>query len=151
MPEATTVTIENAQLIFRNFSGRETQYNREGDRNFHVVLDPDTAAHMSSLGWNVKQLRDRDEDTPGDFALEVAVGYKNKPPVIVTISSAGRTHIGEDSVDILDYAEIANVDLIINPYHWSVGDKSGIKAYLKTMFITLDEDELQRKYAMMED
>ena len=33
------LTIENAQLIYRNFAGRQTVFNAEGDRNFGIVLE----------------------------------------------------------------------------------------------------------------
>ena len=38
-----TVLMEGVQIIFRNFAGREGQYNREGDRNFAVLLDEKVA------------------------------------------------------------------------------------------------------------
>ena len=39
MPKDNTVLMEGVRIIFRNFSGKEGQYNREGDRNFAVLLD----------------------------------------------------------------------------------------------------------------
>lgn len=38
MPQDNTILLEDVRIIFRNFAGREGMYNREGDRNFAVLL-----------------------------------------------------------------------------------------------------------------
>ena len=55
-------------------------------------------------------------------------------------------YITEQTVDSLDYVEILNVDLTINPYVWEVNGNSGVKAYLGTMYVTIAEDPLDAKY-----
>lgn len=144
---SSTVTIENARIIFRNFAGKEGQYNREGDRNFAVLLDTDVANAMAEDGWNIKWLKPREEDEEQQAYVQVSVAYKGRPPRIVMVTSRGRTTLGEDLVEVLDWVDIANVDLILNPYEWSVNGKTGVKAYLKSLFITILEDELEQKYA----
>jgi len=141
------VTIEGARIVFRNFAGAEGQYNRAGDRNFAVLLEPSIAEEMAKDGWNIKTLRAREEEDEPQPYVQVSVSYKGRPPNIVMVSSKGRTSLPEDMVEILDYVDIANVDLILNPYQWAVSGKTGVKAYLKTMFVTILEDELQQKYA----
>lgn len=146
--DAKTFMIEDAHIIFRNFSGREGQYNREGDRNFAVILDPVIASQMLKDGWNVKYLaarEDGEEDTP---YIQIAVNFKNRPPRVVMITSTTRTPLNEDSVEVLDWADIKVADLIARGYDWEVNGKSGTKAYLQSLFVTIEEDELERKYSI---
>jgi hypothetical protein len=145
--------MEGVRIIFRNFSGKEGQYNREGDRNFAVLLDDTVANALAEDGWNVKWLKPREEDSaeePPQAYLQVSVNFKGRPPRIVLVTSRGRTNLDENSVEMLDWADIQNVDLIVRPYEWIVNDKSGIKAYLQSIYVTIEEDALEKKYAEMD-
>jgi len=147
-----TVLMEGVRIIFRNFSGKEGQYNREGDRNFAVLLDDPTAQAMAEDNWNVKWLRPREEEegeNPQAY-LPVSVNFKGRPPRIVLITSRGRTNLDEGSVEMLDWADILNVDLIVRPYEWTVNEKSGIKAYLQSIYVTIEEDALEIKYSELD-
>jgi hypothetical protein len=143
--------LEDVDIIFRNFAGKEGQYNRAGDRNFSVKLDPDVAERMLADGWNVKFLKGREEGEPDQAYIPVSVSYKNRPPKVVMITSRGRNPIGEDMIEMLDWVDIKTVDLILNPYEWVVNGKAGVKAYLQTLFITIDEDPLELKYNSLPD
>lgn len=145
-----TVLMEGVRIIFRNFAGKEGQYNRDGDRNFAVLLDDKTAVMMDEDGWNVKTLRPRDdveEETAPQPYLPVAVNFRGRPPRVVLITSHNRTNLNEEQIEMLDWVDIINVDLIVRPYEWTVNGKSGIKAYLQSMYITIREDPLEAKYA----
>jgi len=153
MPQDNTVLMEGVRIIFRNFAGKEGQYNREGDRNFAVLLDDTVASTLAEDGWNVKWLKPREEDEaeePTQAYLQVSVNFKGRPPRIVLITSRGRTNLDEGSVEMLDWADIQNVDLIVRPYEWVVNNKSGIKAYLQSIYVTIEEDALEKKYAEMD-
>ena len=142
-----TIVMEDATIRFRNFAGKEGMYNREGDRNFCVLLDPELADTLSKDGWNVKSLRAREEGDEDQPYLMVSVGFKGRPPKMVMITSRGRTSLGEDECEVFDWVDIDNVDLMIRPYSWTVNGRSGIKAYLQSIYITVAEDELALKYA----
>lgn len=145
------IIIENARIGFRNFSGKEGKYNPAGRRNFCVFLDSKIAEELIGDGWNIRYLEPRDPDDDKQAYLQVTVNFSNIPPKIIVITSKNKTTLEESTVNMLDWAEIENVDLIIRPYNWDVNGKSGVKAYIKSMYVTLVEDEFEKKYRDVPD
>lgn len=145
--------IENARLMFKNFSGAESEFNAAGDRNFCIALDPEVADEMVAEGWNVKELQPRpgyEEEGP-TYYIKVSLSYRfpERAPVIVRFMGENRKHrqnLTERTVSSLDWDEIEKVDLEIRPYNWSKGGRNGVKAYLKSMYVTVKADALGEKY-----
>ena len=147
-----SIIIEGARIGFRNFSGKEGQFNPAGKRNFCVFLEEDLAKKLESDGWNVRWLQPRDDQENEQGYLQVAVSFDNIPPKIIMITSGGKTILDADSVGLLDWAEISEIDLIIRPYNWVLhegtkNEKSGVKAYVKSMYVQIVEDEFEKKWA----
>lgn len=153
--EKNPVLMEGVRIIFRNFKGKPGPYNPPGHRNFGVILPDDTAERMLIDGWNVKRLKPSEEEKEqgievGPPWLQVKVAYdRGRPPKITMLTERGRTVLDEDTVSTLDNVDITNVDLIVNPSHYDVNGKTGIAAYLQTMFVTIEEDALERKYGTL--
>src|SRR5580765_8598345 len=100
------IIIEDAELLYENFSGKEKKWNLEGQRNFCVYLDEDTAKQMKEDGWNVRLREGREEGEPDKPYLQISVGYQKNPPHIVLIASTGRTLITEENVSVLDMIDM---------------------------------------------
>jgi hypothetical protein len=146
-PKIPPLTIENARIVYRNFSGAARTYNAKGLRNFHVVLEPDQAKALERDGWNIKWPKPRDDGEERNPTLKVKVRFDNYPPLIVLLTKGGRTELDEDTVGILDKAEIANIDMkITGSYNELEGGWKGYTAYLSQMFVTLSENDLLAKY-----
>ncbi len=145
------ITIEGARLVFRNFEGKEGKFNASGKRNFCVLLDDDLAHTLQDDGWNIKWLNPKEEGDEPQAYIQVAVSFGVVPPKIVLITSAGKQTLDERSISILDWAEIENADVIIRPYNWEMNGKTGVKAYVKALYIKIAEDEFERKYADVPD
>lgn len=141
------INISDARIGFRNFSGKEGQYNPAGNRNFIVFLENiDDAKNLEAEGWNVRWLKPRDREDEEQPILSVKVAFGAYPPKIVLVTNKGLKQIGENEISILDWADIKSVDLTVRPYNYEVQGKKGVKAYLKTMYVTLQEDQWESKY-----
>lgn len=146
------VTIQNAKIIWPNFSGAADQFNSEGNRNFNIHLTKEQADQLAADGWNVKckPARPDDEDGEERCVLEIKVNFGNKPPRIVSVGSLtrNRTEYHAGIAGLLDSADILEVDLSFVPYFWELKNGNiGVKAYLKTMYCVIAEDALDQKWA----
>lgn len=140
------IKLENVRLMWRNFAGVAKEFNAEGNRNFAIPLEGDVAQELREIGWNVKE-KERDGEVL--YHLPVKVKFGVRPPRIfmITKSTNRRTPLDEDTVMLLDFAEFDEVDVILRPYNWDVQGKQGVTAYLKTLFATIHEDDLEKKYS----
>jgi len=149
--DVPNISIDNAQIRFRNFTGEPTKFDKAGGkRTFSVILDPEMADKLREDGWNVKSWEPEGADEP-IYHLPVEISYKIYPPKIWMISGNKKTMLQEDTISALQYAEFTKVQLIIRPYCWEVNGKSGVKAYVKAMYATIEEDEFEKEYRNLED
>lgn len=158
------LNVENAVMIYKNFTGKPTRVNPAGGkRTFSLVLNEDFAERLSDMGWNVKVKEVRDQLEEGettrtvswqdyssafrkefDHALiytEVVVNENSEyPPKIYKVSEFN----GEKTMAALppeqwyrmDESELMNVDVSIHPYTHgrSIANPDAKKGYLKTMY-----------------
>lgn len=142
--------IEDARITYRNFRGEGSKYNREGDRNFAVIIpDEEIKDELVEAGWNVKIREPRDGyDEPFMF-LPVKIKYnkEGRGPAIYVLSGNGKpTLLSEDTVSMLDEIDIASISMDLRPFEWDINGKTGITAYLQAMEVTQNIDRFGAKY-----
>ena len=158
------LNVENAAMIYKNFTGKPTRVNPAGGkRTFSLVLNEEYAERLDAMGWNVKvkEVRDQLEEgettrtvswtdymgmfrTEFDHALiytEIVVNENSEyPPKIYKVSEFN----GEKTMALvppeqwhrMDESELMNVDISIHPYTHgrSIANPDAKKGYLKTMY-----------------
>lgn len=155
------IHIAGASIFWRNFQGKKTEFNDEGNRNFCVRLDDDLATKLEDDGWNVKYLKPRDDD-PEQYEqpyMKVKVRFNPYPPIAFLINSKGKKRLSEETIGQLDWTRIKNCDLIISPYNYpAMVDKKGkvlrpegVAAYMKAIYVRILEDEFAEKYNDLPD
>ena len=126
--------IDDARIIHRNFSGAGSKFNREGDRNFSIVIeDQETGEALREEGWNVKIKPPREDGDEPFMFLPVKVKFNDRGPNVYLVSGDAENQLKEDTISCLDDVDIARVDLDIRPYDWEVNGKEGRTAYLHSM------------------
>lgn len=147
------IMIDDARIIFRNFRGEGGKYNREGDRNFAVLIDDEKiakelCADVNEYGapWNVKIKENEDGEMPFMY-LPVKVQFNNRGPNVYLVSGTRRNVLRPDTVGMLDQIEIDSVNLDIRPYDSIVNGKAFRTAYLQTIEVHQRIDRFAARYA----
>lgn len=142
--------IDDARIIYRNFSGVGSKFNREGDRNFAVYIDDeDIANELRDRGWNVKIKPPREDGGDPFMFLPVKIKFNDRGPSVYLVTGNKKTPLNENTVSCLDNIDILSVDLDIRPYDWEVNDKTGRTAYLQSIWVTQEVDRFASR--LMDD
>ena len=140
--------IEDARIIYRNFEGVASKFNREGDRNFAVIVPNDEIKDiLVEAGWNVKIKPPRDEDDTPFMFIPVKVKFNNRGPAAYLRSGETVTRLNEETIGILDEIDIQSVSMDLRPYDWDVNGKTGRTAYLQAIDVIKNIDRFGDMYA----
>ena len=140
--------IDDARIIFKNFEGRGDKFNREGDRNFSLLIeDENTANALIKEGWNVKIKPGREVGDDPFMRLPVKVKFTDYGPNVYLITGNRRNELDEESISCLDNIEIESVDMDIRPYDWEVNGRTGRTAYLQSMEVVQRIDRFAARYS----
>ena len=140
--------IDDARIIFKNFEGRGDKFNREGDRNFSLLIeDENTANVLIKEGWNVKIKPGREEGDDPFMRLPVKVKFTDYGPNVYLVTGNRRNELDEESIGCLDNIEIESVDMDIRPYDWEVNGRTGRTAYLQSMEVVQRIDRFAARYS----
>ena len=143
--------IDDARIVYRNFSGTGSKFNRDGDRNFAVVIpDQDVVDELVNRGWNVKIKPPRDEDDTPFMFLPVKIKFNERGPKVYLQSGDKTVELDEESIDCLDDVDILGVDLDIRPYDWEVNGKQGRTAYLQSIHVVQEIDRFAARMQQAE-
>lgn len=140
--------IDDARITWRNFAGKGSDFNREGDRNFAVIIDnEEDARRLQDAGWKIKIKDPREEGDLPFMVLPVKVKFNDRGPSIYLKSGEAVQRLDEDTVHRLDRVEILSVDLDIRPYDWEHPRfGTGRTAYLEAIDVTQKIDRFAARY-----
>lgn len=139
--------IDEAHIVYRNFKGEGSKYNREGDRNFAVIIDDqDIADQLIDAGWNVKIKPPREDGDSPFMYLPVKIKFNDRGPNVYLMTGRRMNRLDKDSIACLDDVDILSVDLDIRPYDWEVNGKEGRTAYLQSIKVTQNLDRFAADY-----
>ena len=140
--------VNDARIIYRNFRGEGSKYNREGDRNFAMIIpNQELADDLIAHGWNVKIKAPREEGEDPFMYLLIKVKFNDRGPHIYLMTGDRTNRLEEDMVPMLDDIDICSVNLDIRPYDWEVNGKTGRTAYLQAMKVIQEIDRFAAEMA----
>lgn len=140
-----TITIKDARLIYKNFSGAPDAFNRNGVQpNFSVVIpEEDVGYYRDDLLLNVKERITKDGNV--FHYLRVKVG---KYADIYLRDEDGTLALVEpEQYPMLDQLRLSKCDLSVSSREYSAGGRSGTTVYLAELFACKEsKSELYREW-----
>lgn len=145
--------IDDAEICWPNFSGKENKFNREGDRHFTLrIRNVDDIERLQSDtnefgdSWNLK-IKPATEEYDTCATMKVKVKFSRRGPEVWLVSNGNRIQLNEDTIGCLDDIDIERIDLDIRPYDDCLPNgKSFRAAYLNGMEVVQRVSRFAARY-----
>lgn len=149
--------INEARIIWPNFEGRGDRFNKQGDRNFHLIIpDQENAEALLNNknqfgnGWNVK-IKQREDGEAPFMHMMVKVKFNGRGPNVYLVSGNRQVRLNEDTIKCLDDIDIMYVDLDVRPYDDMMPNGQSFRsAYLSAMRVYQRVDRFANDEEYME-
>ena len=126
--------VDGARIMFENFAGAASMYNRAGDRNFCLVIETEEQAdELTRRGWNVTVKPPREEGRAPLMFMKVKVKFTGWGPDIELVTGDAVNRLDEETVKRLDRIQLDHVNMDIRAFDWETAGKTGRTAYLNAM------------------
>lgn len=149
--------IDDARITYKNFEGRGDKFNREGDRNFALIIPTQEIADALlddkndyGVSWNVKIKAPRNEGDDPFIYLPVKVRFTERGPIVYLKSGRNRQRLTDETIEILDKIAINYIRMDIRPYDDVINGKPFRAAYLHSMEVVQEIDRFTAEYAAEE-
>lgn len=149
--------INEARILWPNFEGRGDRFNKQGDRNFHLVI-PDQEIAVALMndknqfgnGWNVK-IKQREDGEPPFMHMMVKVKFNGRGPNVYLVSGNRQVRLNEDTIKCLDDIDILYCDMDVRPYDDKMPNGQTFRsAYLSAMRVYQRVDRFANDDAYMD-
>lgn len=137
----------NIKWAFSNFDGRQSTFNDEGDHNFTLIIDEEKAHEMIAEGWNVRRMEGREEGDPPEYLLKVKISYRFEAPAVFILKGSRRFRADQADLQDIKRETVKQIDVIVSPKPWVHGRDTGVSAYVKEMYVQINESRFAAKYA----
>ena len=147
--------IDDAEIIWPNFSGRTSQYNPKGDKEFTLKIPTQEIAdalindvNEDGVGWNVKIKPPREEGDTPFMHMNVKVSFNARGPEVVLITDGRQVQLDEESIGCLDNIDIERVDMNIRSYDDVFAGRPFRSAYLDRLYVVQKIDRFIERYGV---
>lgn len=132
----TNVAVLNAKIGKTNFSGLDlTGFNITNARSFMLFVDDPELLEQ----WREEKVKIFEGENGQCFTIIYLPDTSEMCRIQTKFRGKEPKTLDPLSYQLLDICKISRAELVINEYHWSVHDRSGVKLYLVDGTFTINK------------
>ena len=147
--DSKVLKINDARIIYRDFSGQNTNFSN-GDPSFSIVIDDEHIAQaLESAGYNIKRpdpSKIRDDGTTLPIHMKIKIKFNNYGPDIYLVTNGVITKVPQERIADLDHLRLVGADMDIRGWDYDYAGRKGRAAYLNSLKVYQQVDRFAEEY-----